>query len=72
MPDKRSNKIKKKRVKGGKRILAPNTKDKPSSDLSRPVFSFEYLQKGFCVRDCQVSEKADFAVQLRQLSELNW
>lgn len=72
MSDKRSKKLKKKRGKGGERILAPNTKNTPSSDLACPVFSFEYLQKGYCIRDCQVSEKADFAMQLRQLSELNW
>ena len=72
MPDKRSNKLKKKKGKGGNRILAPSTKDTPSSDLSCPVFSLEYLQKGYCVKDCNSKDKADFAVQLRQLSELNW
>lgn len=65
-------KLKKKKGKGSKRIASPSTKDMPSSDLLPPIFSLEYLQKDHCVRECQPGEQADFAVQLRQLSELNW
>lgn len=72
MPDKRNKRLKNKKGAGGKKILVPPTKDTLSSDLFCPIFSFEYLQKDYCVRDCQAAEKADFAVQLRQLSELTW
>ena len=72
MSDKRNKRLKKRKGKGGKKILAPTVKDMPSSDLFCPIYSFEYLQKNYCVRDCESTERADFAFQLRQLSDLTW
>jgi hypothetical protein len=72
VPDKGKPCLSKKQGKGGSRIAVPATKNTIPSDLQPPIFSLQYLQKDYCVRDCQLSEKAEFAEQLRQLSELPW
>lgn len=42
------------------------------SDLKPPVFSFEYLQKGWCIQDCQQDERAKMLERLRQISQRTW
>lgn len=42
------------------------------SDARPPVFSFEYLQKGWCIQDCQQEERSKMLDKLRKLSSLSW
>lgn len=42
------------------------------SDYKPPVFSFEYLQKDWCIQDCQQEERSKMLDKLRRLSSLSW
>lgn len=44
----------------------------PKADDRPPVFSFEYLQKGWCIADCQPIERSKMLDRIRMLSELSW
>lgn len=37
-----------------------------------PLFSLQYTAKGFCVTDCNVEQKASFALTLIQLGKRTW
>jgi hypothetical protein len=56
----------------GGRIAAPVEHGAGSSDKERPIFSFEHLQKGYCISDCESSEKVALADKLREMSQLTW
>ena len=42
------------------------------SDLKPPVFSFEYLQAGWCIHDCQQEERSKMLDRLRRISQISW
>ena len=42
------------------------------SDQKPPIFSFEYLQAGWCIQDCQQEEKAKILERLRKISQRTW
>lgn len=42
------------------------------SDLKPPVFSFEYLQTGWCIHDCQQEERSKMLDRLRRISQISW
>lgn len=50
----------------------PCPKGNPLGDREKPLFSFHFLQKGYCITDCNRDEKARFAETLRKLSQLEW
>lgn len=65
------------RIKGrdssGPQIKARSaTVEVDDSDSKPPVFSFEYLQAGWCVQDCQQEERSKMLDKLRRLSALSW
>ncbi|MBW8020051.1 hypothetical protein E0H95_02260 [Pseudomonas syringae pv. tomato] len=65
------------RIKGrdssGSQIKArPTTVELDDSETKPPVFSFEYLQHGWCVQDCQQDERSKMLDKLRRLSSLTW
>lgn len=37
-----------------------------------PIFSFEYLQNGWCIQDCQSTERSKMLDRLRILGKLTW
>jgi len=43
-----------------------------NADNEPPMFSFRYLQKGYCISDCTKDEKAALATKLREMSSLTW
>ncbi|XEG74008.1 hypothetical protein QA447_07195 [Pseudomonas sp. abacavir_1] len=65
------------RIKG-RDSKGPQIKDRQTvveaddSDMKPPVFSFEYLQKGWCIQDCQQEERAKMLERLRQISQRSW
>jgi hypothetical protein len=44
----------------------------PKPDSEPPVFSFRYLQAGYCISNCTKDEKAALATKLREMSQLSW
>lgn len=63
----------KKRSTSGPRIKGRETNSEvDDSDQKSPVFSFEYLQQGWCVQDCQQEERSRMLDKLRRLSQLSW
>ncbi|MBF8793477.1 hypothetical protein IRZ70_11745 [Pseudomonas monteilii] len=66
-----------KRIKGrdsrGQQIKSRSSPaETDDSDLKPPVFSFEYLQNGWCIQDCQQEERSKMLDKLRRLSSLSW
>lgn len=51
--------------------------DKGDNGLSdytkkKPIFSLIYVQSGYCIKDCEKGEKAEFATKIRNLSQFTW
>lgn len=65
-------KIKDRRDPGSR--LKPRNTQTPAddSDEKPPVFSFEYLQQGWCIQDCEQDERSRMLDKLRRLSRLPW
>jgi len=53
-----------------KRIRKPE--EQVNYNNRKPVFSFEYIDKAYCVSKCERDEKASFADKLRILGSLTW
>lgn len=66
------SRIRDKRPESGPRIQAPAARAEASDDSKTPHFCFHYLQKKYCISDCQKDEKAALADTLRKLSQLTW
>jgi hypothetical protein len=65
------------RIKGrdskGVQIKPRQTIVEPDDSESKPpVFSFEYLQAGWCIQNCQQNERSMMLDKLRRLSSLTW
>jgi hypothetical protein len=43
-----------------------------TSEARPPVFSFEYLQSGWCIKDCAAAERSKMLERLRILGKLPW
>jgi hypothetical protein len=43
-----------------------------NSEARPPVFSFEYLQSGWCIQDCESLERSKMLERLRILGQLPW
>lgn len=43
-----------------------------SSEARPPVFSFEYLQNGWCIQDCEAVERSKMLERLRILGKMPW
>jgi len=41
-------------------------------DQKPPIFSFEYLQKGYCVGDCSADERGGMLDRIRAISQQSW
>lgn len=44
----------------------------PDPEESPPVFSLRYLQRNYCVADCDQKDRAAFAMKLKEMSSLTW
>ena len=66
------SRIRKPRAETGLRISTPSSDQEIPDDRQPPVFCFRFLQKAFCVSDCQQEEKAALADKLHQMSQLTW
>lgn len=64
-------KLKLPKPQSGKHIQLP-TIAAISSNKLRPIFALEFLQKGYCIADCDKDHKAAFADALRERSQLTW
>lgn len=53
-------------------ILKERTEAVENPDLKPPIFSFEYLQHGYCVSDCSNEERGNVLGKLHTLSGLSW
>jgi len=62
----RSGKSGKLKVREGPVLEVDDSESRP------PVFSFEYLQNGWCVQDCQQEERSKMLDRLRRISQLTW
>ncbi len=43
-----------------------------NSEKLCPIFSFEYMQKGYSIDDCEKTEKVALVNQLYKLSKMSW
>jgi hypothetical protein len=43
-----------------------------TSEGRPPVFSFEYLQNGWCIQDCEAVERSKMLERLRILGKMPW
>lgn len=43
-----------------------------TSEARPPVFSFEYLQNGWCIQDCEAVERSKMLERLRILGKMPW
>ncbi|MCD4655070.1 hypothetical protein K8T06_14180 [bacterium] len=66
-----SRNIQSKKNKGGKRINPP-IPIQQSTDNEHPVFCFRYIQKGYCISDCEKEEKLSLIDSLLKRSKLSW
>lgn len=67
---------KKKRLKhrppeSGRRLLVRESLE-PNWQAERPVFSFHYMVRGYCIEDCLEQEKSALADALWRRSQLSW
>ncbi|CAI9007967.1 hypothetical protein [Pseudomonas sp. IT-P294] len=53
-------------------VLKSRSEPADNPDLKPPVFSFEYLQQGYCVSDCSAEERGGVLGKIRVLSQLTW
>ncbi|MCW2267587.1 hypothetical protein [Pseudomonas sp. JUb96] len=64
------------RLKGAKpkqsQLLKERAEPAENPDLKPPLFSFEYLQKGYCVGDCTNDERGGMLDRIRAISQLSW
>jgi hypothetical protein len=49
-----------------------STIEMDSSEARPPVFSFEYLQNGWCIQDCEAVERSKMLERLRILGKMPW
>lgn len=61
--------------------IKPRQEEKPklsssvgrnSTQHEKPIFSFEFLQDGFCITNCERDEKSQILDKLRVLGQLTW
>ena len=55
----------------GKNIKTPQV-PLENTDLQPPLFSFEHMVDGFCVKSCQQVERSEFALSLHKRGKLSW
>lgn len=66
------SKLKRPTPQKGSSIKAPADRSEPSDDKQPPLFCFQFLQRDFCISDCEKDEKAALADKLREISQLSW
>ncbi|MCU0073986.1 hypothetical protein N8H71_20535 [Pseudomonas koreensis] len=49
-----------------------STTETDTSEARPPVFSFEYLQNGWCIQDCETVERSKMLERLRVLGKMSW
>lgn len=54
------------------RLVSPAHPAIESTQHRKPMFALTNLQKGYCLSDCELSEKAEFAETIWRLSQLTW
>lgn len=62
--------IKAREAESGKRLKA--REEDTGTDHLLPLFSLSYVEKGFCVKDCEKSEQAAVVLALRYISTMTW
>lgn len=67
------NKIRRKRrTEQRSGLKTPSEQTDTLLSEQKPIFSFHYLDKKYCISKCNKNEKAAFADTMRKLSELTW
>jgi hypothetical protein len=66
------NRIKPVSVAGKGVISAPNNTISVSTNKESPVFCFQYVMKGFHIRDCDSESSCHFINTLFDLSQMTW
>lgn len=59
------------KIKSPKTDIRLDLKTRSSEKLC-PIFSFEYMQKGYSVDDCEKKEKVALISRLYKLSQMSW
>lgn len=52
--------------------FVPTKTDAASPDALHPAFSLRYVEKRYCISDCDKSEKSHFAEKILKLSQMTW
>ncbi|MCK5595562.1 hypothetical protein KAI19_05235 [bacterium] len=56
----------------GKTIKTPLAVSLENPDLQPPIFSFEHMVDGYCVKSCEQEDRAAFASSLHKRGKLSW
>ncbi len=60
------------RAKSSRTIQSPPAAPLESPDLRPPIFSFEHMVDGYCVKSCEQEERSAFALSLHKRGRLSW
>jgi hypothetical protein len=53
-------------------LATPRDRDEIPPGKQKPLFSFHYLNRDYCLSQCNAEEKAAFADTMYKLSQLTW
>ena len=56
----------------GKTINVPSGVSLENPELQPPIFSFEHMVDGYCVKSCEQEDRAEFALALHKRGKLSW
>jgi hypothetical protein len=59
-------------IKSSKRIRQPELVAPVDFNKFTPLFSFEYMDKDYCLTKCEKNEKSSFADTLRVIGQMTW
>ena len=54
------------------KTITPSVAPLENPDLLPPIFSFEHMVDGFCVKSCEQEDRAEFALSLHKRGKLSW
>ena len=72
MSRKRKKRVENKQGTGSARLKPPPKKDEILPEQQPPIFSLEHLQSTYCITACNSNDQAQFALKLKELSQLTW
>jgi hypothetical protein len=70
---KKTKRLKASQPQKGKRIKPPeSSKNEVPAQQRKPLFSFQNVQKNYCISLCDLEDRAQLALTLLNLSQLTW